>query len=76
MLSLSREKIYKGLGARPIAYVYVIAKGLRPRPYALKRLSKSQLFTNMHMRSAETQAEEQFSFGLGFQVACHNVNKY
>ena len=28
MLSLSMEQIYKGLGPRPITYLYVIAKGL------------------------------------------------
>ena len=40
MLSLSREKIYKGLRMRPIAYTFVIAKGHRLRPYALKRLMR------------------------------------
>ena len=38
MLSLSREKIYKGLGLRPIAYMCTFTKGLGPRLYAAKQL--------------------------------------
>ena len=38
MLSLSGEKIYKGLRLRPITYMYVFNKGLRLRLYVLKRL--------------------------------------
>ena len=44
MLSLSREKIYKGLRPRPIAYTYAFVRGLGLRPYTVKEL-KMKLLT-------------------------------
>ena len=38
MLSLLREKTYKGLRLRFTAYIYGFTKGLGPKPYAVKQL--------------------------------------
>ena len=46
MLSMSREKIYEGLGLRPIVHTYGFDKGLGLRHYAMKSLIVSQ--TNFH----------------------------